>query len=106
MSARDKRIVRRSRISAARDRTDWKRLKALTDREIQRAVAEDPDAAPLLDADWFKSARHVSPPEKGRITIRLDKDILSFFRTLGPRYQTRINTVLRAYVEHVQRARK
>jgi uncharacterized protein (DUF4415 family) len=72
----------------------------LTDREIERAVAADPDAAPILDAAWFAKARRVVPRDKELISIRLDKDVLEYFRAMGPRYQTRINAVLRAYMEH------
>lgn len=106
MTAKGKRIVRRSLSSTAPDRTDWKRVRALTAKDIKRAIAEDPDAAPLLDTEWFSSATIIDPPEKERITIRLDRDILDFFRTRGRRYQTRINAVLRAFVEQSQRARK
>jgi uncharacterized protein (DUF4415 family) len=63
-------------------------------------VAADPDAAPLLDADWFDTAEVVRPPEKQIISIRVDKDVLNFFRRSGAGYQTRINAVLRAFMEH------
>lgn len=74
----------------------------MTDEEIERAVADDPDAAPLLDAAWFASAKAVMPPEKEMISIRLDKDVVSYFRSLGPGYQTRINALLRALMERAQ----
>jgi uncharacterized protein (DUF4415 family) len=91
-------IAGRSPRAELPDRTDWKRLATLSDREIESAIAADPDAAPLLDQAWFASAHIVDPTEKERITIRLDKGILDFFRKFGPRYQTRINSVLRAFV--------
>ena len=106
MSARGKNTAGRSSNARGRSRTDWKRVAALTNRDIERALADDPDAAPLLDAEWFATARLVDPLEKERITIRLDKDILDFFRRLGPRYQTRINSVLRAFVAQTSRKRK
>jgi uncharacterized protein (DUF4415 family) len=81
------------------DRTDWARVEALTDEDIARAVADDPDAAPLLDEAWFKKARLVPPDPKVPISIRIDRDVLEWFRCQGPRYQTKINAVLRAYVE-------
>ena len=43
----------------------------------------------------------VSPVPKQAISIRLDQDVLDFFRASGPRYQSQINAVLREYVEHV-----
>ena len=82
-----------------KSRTDWARLDALTDADIARAVAGDPDAAPLLTAAQLRRALWVIPVGKQAISIRLDEDILRWFRTQGPRYQTRINAVLRAFVQ-------
>ncbi len=82
-----------------KDRTDWARVDALTDEDIARAVAEDPDAAPLLDAEWFKKARIVLPESKVAVSIRLDREVLDWFKRQGPRYQTRMNAVLRAFVK-------
>jgi uncharacterized protein (DUF4415 family) len=51
------------------------------------------------DEDWFEAATFVDPSaEKERISIRLDKDILEFFRAEGRGYQSRINKVLREHV--------
>jgi len=79
--------------------TDWARVDALTDEDIERAVAEDPDAAPFwTDEDW-KNARVVWPQGKAPVTLRLDRDIIAWFKARGRGYQTRINAVLRAFVE-------
>jgi uncharacterized protein (DUF4415 family) len=87
-----------------KSRTDWARVDALTDEDIERAIAEDPDAAPLLDEAWFRKARLVPPDPKVPISIRIDREILDWFKRRGPRYQTKINAVLRAYVEaHTKR---
>ncbi|PSQ96984.1 MAG: hypothetical protein BRD55_04930 [Bacteroidetes bacterium SW_9_63_38] len=89
----------------AESRTDWDRLESLTDEEIHEAVEDDPDAF-LLDDEWFEAATFVMPSaEKERITIRLDSDILDFFRAEGSGYQSRINKVLREYMA-VQRYKK
>jgi uncharacterized protein (DUF4415 family) len=86
-------------------KTDWERVENLTDEEIRQAVEEDPDAF-LLGDEWFENAVLVSPSaEKERISIRLDKDILEFFRAGGSGYQSRINKVLREYMA-VQRYKK
>ena len=82
-----------------KDKTNWTRVNALTDAEIEAAVASDPDAAPIADEAWFARARR-SHLGKEHISIKLDADVLAFFRKDGPRYQTRINDVLRAFVEH------
>lgn len=90
-----------------RGRTNWKRLRAMTEEDIARAVADDPDAAPLLDEEWFKNAKLVLPDPKLPITIRLDREVLAWFKRKGPGYQSRINAVLRAYVDaHRQRAHR
>lgn len=78
--------------------TDWEALENTTDEEILRAVEDDPDTY-LLDGEWFENAVFVNPSaEKEQISIRLDSDILEFFRAGGTGYQSRINKVLREYV--------
>lgn len=100
----DERIVRKSPeeikrdLSEGKDRTDWERLRQMTEEEIERAAREDPDTV-LLDEEWFRMAQLVVPSgEKEQISIRLDEDILAYFREGGTGYQTRINDVLKAYV--------
>jgi len=79
-------------------RTDWDALEEKTDEEIREAVESDPDTY-LLDEEWFENAVFVNPSaEKERISIRLDEDILEFFRAGGKGYQSRINKVLREYM--------
>ena len=51
-----KRIVRRTLGNLRRGKTDWARVDALTDEEIEEAVRNDPDAPPNLDEEWFKNA--------------------------------------------------
>ena len=70
-----------------------KELAARTDDQI------DYSDIPPLDAEWFKGATIVYPqsPEKQQLTMRLDKDLLDWFKGQGKGYQTRINAVLRAY---------
>ena len=84
---------------ASKGRTDWKKIDALMNRQIDTAIENDPDAAPALDETWFENAELVMPKTKDRITMRLDQDILSWFKKQGRGYQTRINAVLRAYME-------
>lgn len=100
----EQRIVRKSLeeikqdLISGKDRTDWDRVGALTDEEIERMVREDPDAV-LVDDDWFQTTEFVVPStEKKRISIRLDEDVLSYFKQQGRGDQTRINDVLKAYV--------
>jgi uncharacterized protein (DUF4415 family) len=96
-------MKRKSTAAAARPQTDWARVDALTDEEIEAAIQDDPDAAPELDDDWFATATLVMPEAKEQISIRLDRDVLTHFRKY-PRYQTRINAILRAAMEHEKKA--
>ncbi len=82
---------------------DWTAFDAITDDDIAAAIRDDPDVAPELDEEWFASATLVMPRPKEQISIRLDRDVLEHFRKY-PRYQTRINAILRAVMEHEKKA--
>jgi uncharacterized protein (DUF4415 family) len=90
---------KKSSAAAERPRTDWSRFDALTDKDIAAQIRDDPDVAPELDDEWFATATLVMPTPKKQISIRLDRDVLAHFRRY-PRYQTRINAILRAAMEH------
>jgi uncharacterized protein (DUF4415 family) len=101
------RITRVSSDEARRlkGETDYARLDSMTDDDIAKAVADDPDAPPL-DVDWDK-ANIVIPPGKDIITLRLDRDVLEWLRAQGKGYQTLINQVLRAFYDaQIGRARR
>tara|TARA_R110002072_G_scaffold103657_4_gene227424 strand:- start:560 stop:910 length:351 start_codon:yes stop_codon:yes gene_type:complete len=76
----------------------WASFDELDDRDIERAVAADRDAAPV-DDDLWKNAKVVLPVSKKAISIRIDEDVLEYFKTIGPGYQSRMNAVLRSYME-------
>ena len=76
--------------------TDWKRLRTMTDEEVHAAITADPDIEPTDEAFW-KDARIVIPRRKETVTIDLDADLLEWFRSERG-YQTRINGILRAYM--------
>ncbi len=75
------------------DQTDWARLDAMTDDQI------DTSDIPPLGEDFFAHAQIRLPRNKRHITLRLDADVLDWFQASGKGYQTRINAVLRRYVE-------
>ena len=83
--------------TSAKEASDWKRLRTLSDRQIRRTIETDPEAKPT-DADFWKTARVVMPRAKRTITIRLDADLLEWLRKQKG-YQTRINAVLRSYMQ-------
>ncbi|MGR3373791.1 BrnA antitoxin family protein [Pseudooceanicola nanhaiensis] len=70
--------------------TDWDRVRAQGDFE-----GEDEDD---FELDW-DTAVLVIPEPKQAISLRVDQDVLAFFKAEGPGYQTRMNAVLRAYME-------
>ncbi len=84
--------------------TDWDAVARLTDADIARAVASDPDTS-FADADFWKRARWVMPVVKKPVTLRMDSDVLEFFRRGGKGYQTRINTVLRTFMQNQAEAK-
>lgn len=87
-------------------RTDWARLDRMTDEEIDRQIAEDPDVAPEFDESWMADAEMVVPDKKQAVSLRLDPDVLAFFKAPGPGYQTRISAVLKSYVQAHRRPRR
>lgn len=85
-------------VASGRDKTDWERVDAMTEEELEAAIAADPDED--LDGPhgpWFRGIPE--PPRKEYIHIGIDEDIVTWFRAQGRGYQTRINAVLRAYYE-------
>jgi len=76
--------------------TSWGRLHRLSNAEIRRGIDSDPDAR-ATDVEFWKNAKVVWPTRKAVVTMRLDKDLLEWFRQQRG-YQTRINAILRAYM--------
>jgi uncharacterized protein (DUF4415 family) len=95
MKERNSTII--SRDDPRRGKTNWAALDALTDEEIEASIRNDPDAVPL-DFDWSEAVL-VVPPKKTAISIRVDEDVLDYFKHEGAGYQRRMNAVLRSYVE-------
>ena len=81
-----------------RGRTDWKRIDAMTEEEIEDNARSDPDSMLLEDCD-MSTLEVVLPKGKEAISLRVDPEVMRFFRSQGPGYQTRMNAVLRAYVK-------
>jgi uncharacterized protein (DUF4415 family) len=83
-------------LARGEDLTDWARVDALTDEELEASIDVEEEG----EIDW-ETAIPVSIilDPKRQITIRLDQDVLDWFRAQGSGYQTRINAVLRTYME-------
>jgi len=73
-------------------KTDWKRLSKMKDKDI------DTSDIPELDDAFFQNSELRLPP-KQPVTLRLDADVLAWFKAGGQGYQTRINQLLRRYME-------
>ena len=83
--------------------TDWARLDAMTEEEIERNAAEDLDNPPWTDEDWA-SAQWVDPQKHA--AVWLDRDIVDWFQEQGPHFQGRINEALRAFIDARQARRR
>ena len=77
--------------------TDWEKLRNMSDEDLHAAAVADPDAQPT-SASFWENAKLVLPETKEAITIRLDSEMLNWFKGEGKGYQTRINAVLCAYM--------
>ena len=89
----ERRKSMRGKNSRRKSRTDWDYLTSETDKGI------DFSDIPRLGPDFWQKAKLRLPRNKDSITLRLDHDVLTWFRRSGRGYQTRINGVLRSYVE-------
>ena len=85
-----------SKNTSGHSETDWERLKNMTDEEI------DYSDIPPLREDFFKDARLRLPKPKETITLRIDPEVLAWYKAQGKGYQTRMNAVLRMYMQAQQ----
>ena len=87
--AKDDTTGKASKVSKAKRGTDWDKLRQMSDTDIHAGIEADPDAHPT-DDDFWKDAKIVLPTRKEVVTMRLDADLLEWFRQQRG-YQTRIN---------------
>ncbi|TCD47247.1 BrnA antitoxin family protein [Chlorobium sp. N1] len=93
----------RAKQQRGEDRSDWKRAAALTAPEIEAAIAADEDEAGM-HIDW-STITVEQPRPKSVLNMRVDYEVLAFFRSQGKGYQKKINAVLRSYVMQMQKER-
>jgi uncharacterized protein (DUF4415 family) len=98
---KEKNITVVSRDAPVKAKSDLDRLRKMTDAEINASIANDPDWEEFKNLDWSKAVL-VIPPKKKAISIRLDEDVLDFFKHEGAGYQRRMNAVLRSYMEQTR----
>jgi len=83
----------KAKPSKKKSKTDWDKLHSMSDSDI------DYSDIPPLDSEFFKKGELRMPKTKPLISIRLDSDVLEWFKSQGAGYQTRMNAVLRMYME-------
>lgn len=80
-------------ILKRRSKTDWAKVDGVSDDKLEYSdIPEQGDA-------FFKNAVLKIPESKATVTMRMDKDVLEWFKAQGKGYQTRINALLRAYMD-------
>jgi len=90
------------KLERRKSETDWAALDALTDEQIEESIKNDPD----WSDDWnWSDAVLVIPPKKKAISIRVDEDVLDYFKKEGAGYQRRMNAVLRSYMQQKRKKR-
>jgi uncharacterized protein (DUF4415 family) len=87
----------------SRGRAKMSLLRRVSDADIARTA---PPELAALPPDFWDSATLVVPGPKKAISLRVDEDVLAWFRKSGPRYQTRMNAVLRSYVASMNAGRR
>ena len=87
----------RKAATSKKSRTDWKRVDVLKDEDID--LSDIPEVSPEMFARAIVRRGLKPVPRKAQLTLRVDSDVLNWFRKQGQGYQTKINALLRAYME-------
>jgi uncharacterized protein (DUF4415 family) len=90
----------KKKLISEKSQTDFERLDKMTDEEI------DYSDAPAITPEMFAKAivrRGLKPRTKTQITLRVDSEVLEWFKQQGQGYQTKINLLMRAYMQEHQR---
>jgi uncharacterized protein (DUF4415 family) len=85
------------KIARGEDRTDWRKVDQVTGTKLDASIHSDPDEG-HAEPDWTKAVLG-TPTPKDHINIRIDHDVLEWFKSNGKGYQTLMNNVLRAFVQ-------
>jgi len=84
-------------ITTPKSQTDWQRFNAITDEAID--FSDIPEITPEMFAKAVVRKGIKMPAAKAQLTLRIDQDVLNWFKAQGSGYQTRMNALLRAYME-------
>ena len=77
--------------------TNWEKINTMTDDEID--FSDNPKVSPEMFARGILRKNLKPVPRKSQLTLRIDQDVIEFFKSQGRGYQTKINQLLRAYME-------
>jgi uncharacterized protein (DUF4415 family) len=86
----------KKKVISKKSQTDWTRLENMKDADID--LSDSPELTPEIFARAIVRRGLQTVPRKSQLTLRLDQDVLEWFRTQGQGYQTQINALLRAYM--------
>ena len=87
----------KARIARGEDRTNWNKIDAVSGTQLEASIRADVDDV-RGEPDWMEAIVGIPAP-KDHINIRIDHDVLQWFRSNGKGYQTLMNNVLRAFVQ-------
>ena len=90
----------KAKIARDEDRTDWKKIDSVSGAKLEASIRADADDV-HEEPDWTQSVMGM-PARKDHINIRVDHDVLQWFRANGKGYQTLMNNVLRAFMQSRQ----
>ena len=93
----------KAKIARGEDRTNWDKIDAMTGTKLEASIRADVDDV-QSEPDWTQAIVGIPAP-KEHINIRIDHDVLQWFRSNGKGYQTLMNNVLRAFVQTRQQRR-
>ena len=91
----------RKKSTSRKSETDWKRIDAMKDEDID--LSDIPEVPPEMFARGIVRRGLKPVTRKKQLTLRVDGDVVEWYQRQGPGYQTRINSLLRAYMEEHQR---
>src|SRR6202167_961259 len=91
----------RAAIQCGESRSDFEAVARMSNEEIERQATDDLEER---DWDWASASLELPKPKVG-IHIKLDADIIEFFKKEGSGYQTRINAALKSFVKQATNKR-
>jgi uncharacterized protein (DUF4415 family) len=95
----------RAKRARGESRTDLERLRNKTEAELEADIAADEDFRDVPE-NWYEAAEAVIPTAKKLLSLRLDQEVIDWFKGQGPGYQTRMNAVLLAFVKHQETGKR